>query len=155
MIITAVRDLKYSKEDLSSIDLFVTCKEYGEVPTTLNMVDTEDLHLFATGTFKTVIIDNVEVEEEILIPLEEYCKTLEIADYSKPIITEEQRIASIKVKANEIIETQYPLFKQLNLIRLGGVKLEVMTVFIDRIRAISNLAETNKTPVEQINWEIK
>lgn len=86
MIITAVRDLKYSKADNSTIDLFVTCKEYGEVPTTLNMVDTEDLHLFATGTFKTVIIDAKEVQEEILIPLEEYCKTLQIAAYVKPEI---------------------------------------------------------------------
>lgn len=84
MKFTNVRDLKYSKADNSLIDLFATCQEFGEIPMTLNIVDTEDNHYFATGTFETVIENEVEVEKEILIPLEEYCKTLEIAPYVEP-----------------------------------------------------------------------
>ena len=50
-----------------------TCKEYGEIPMTLNLVDTEDLHTF---------VDEAGNET----PLEEYCKTLEIAPYVEPKI---------------------------------------------------------------------
>lgn len=77
MVFTNIRDLKYVTADNSFIDLFATCEEYGEIPMTLNLVDTEDLHYFATGTFD-------EDKNEILIPLEEYCKTLEIAPYVEP-----------------------------------------------------------------------
>ena len=71
MKFTKVRDLKYSAADKSIIDLFVTCEEYGEIPMTLNIVDTEDLHTFAKP-------DGTEV------PLEQYCKTLEIGAYIEP-----------------------------------------------------------------------
>lgn len=84
MKFTNVRDLKYSKADNSLIDLFATCQEFGEIPMTLNIVDTEDNHYFATGTFETVIENEVEVEKEVLIPLEEYCKTLNITPYIEP-----------------------------------------------------------------------
>lgn len=77
MIFTNIKNLKYVTEDTSRIDLLATCKEYGEIPMTLNLVDTEDLHMYATGTFD-------ENQNEILIPLEEYCKTLDIAPYIKP-----------------------------------------------------------------------
>jgi hypothetical protein len=79
MIFTEIRNLKYITENKSHIDLFAICEEYGEIPMTLNLVDTEDLHYFATGTFD-------EDKNEILIPLEEYCKTLEIAPYVEPEI---------------------------------------------------------------------
>jgi hypothetical protein len=62
-----IRDLKYVTADNSHIDLLATCEEYGEIPMTLNLVDTEDLHTFFDG------------ENEY--PLEEYCKTLKIAPY--------------------------------------------------------------------------
>ncbi len=84
MKFTNIRDLKYSKADNSTIDLFATCQEFGEIPMTLNIVDTEDNHHFATGTFETVIENEVEVEKEVLIPLEEYCKTLNIDPYIEP-----------------------------------------------------------------------
>ena len=71
MKFTNIRDLKYSKADNSTIDLFATCEEFGEIPMTLNLVDTEDLHTFVKP-------DGTEV------PLEQYCKTLEIADYIEP-----------------------------------------------------------------------
>lgn len=72
-----IKDLKYVTEDNSFIDLKATCEEYGEIPMTLNLADTEDLHMYVTGTFD-------ENQNEILIPLEEYCKTLDIAPYVKP-----------------------------------------------------------------------
>lgn len=84
MNFTNIKNLKYSKADNSMIDILATCAEYGEIPMTLNILDTEDLHHFATGTFETVIENDIEVEKEILIPLEEYCKTLQIAAYVEP-----------------------------------------------------------------------
>lgn len=71
MKFTNIRDLKYVTADNSFIDLFATCKEYGEIPMTLNLVDTEDLHIFVDKDGKEY-------------PLEEYCKTLEIAPYVEP-----------------------------------------------------------------------
>lgn len=71
MIFTNIKDLKYVTANNSHIDLFATCKEYGEIPMTLNLVDTEDLHTFVDKDGKEY-------------PLEEYCKTLEIAPYVEP-----------------------------------------------------------------------
>ena len=62
--------LKYSSEDNSTIDLFATCKEYGEIPMTLNIVDTEDLHEYFDG--------------KDFNKLEEYCKKQSIEKYVKP-----------------------------------------------------------------------
>lgn len=70
MKFTNIRDLKYSKADNSFIDLLATCKEYGEIPMTLNLVATEDLHTYFDGTKE--------------YPLEEYCKTQNIAEYIAP-----------------------------------------------------------------------
>lgn len=105
-----IKDLKYSKADNSTIDLLATCKEYGEIPMTLNIVDTEDNHHFSTGKFeiimenkmvseKQIILEDgiekeievlvekkVETQKEILIPLEKYCKTLKISPYVEPIL---------------------------------------------------------------------
>lgn len=124
MIFTNVRDLLYVKADKSCIDLFATCKEYGEIPMTLNLVDTEDYHHFATGKFKTTIekqkvlekqfiledeiakeveiwVDkDVEVKTEILIPLEEYCKTLKIAPFEGPGIKVLQDMKLLELKNN-------------------------------------------------------
>ena len=71
MKFTNIRNLKYVVADSSIIDLFATCQEYGEIPMTLNLVDTEDLHTFVKP-------DSTEV------PLEQHCKTLEIWDYIEP-----------------------------------------------------------------------
>lgn len=73
-------------------------------------------------------------------------------DFRTEIEIEESRILSIKAKANEIIESIYPTFKQLNIIRLGGNDLIEMGNFIDSIRTISNKAELNGTALEDINW---
>ena len=71
MKFTNIRNLKYVTADNSFIDLLATCKEYGEIPMTLNLVDTEDLHTFVEP-------DGIEVL------LEQYCKTLEIGAYIEP-----------------------------------------------------------------------
>ena len=71
MKFTNIIDLRYVTADKARIDLFATCEEYGEIPMTLNLVDTEDLHTFVKP-------DGTEV------PLEQYCKTLEIAPYVEP-----------------------------------------------------------------------
>ena len=68
------------------------------------------------------------------------------------IDTEEQRIKSIKAKAAELIRNKYPDYKQLNIIRVGGVELEEMTAYIDGIRAISNEAEESEVKVEDMQW---
>jgi hypothetical protein len=67
-----IRDLKYVTANNSHIDLYATCKEYGEIPMTLNLVDIEDIHTY---------ID----EDGIETPLEAYCKTLKIAPYVEPL----------------------------------------------------------------------
>ena len=66
-----IRNLKYINADKSMIDLFATCQEYGEIPMTLNLVDTEDIHTFVKA-------DGSEM------PLEVYCKTQTIAPYIEP-----------------------------------------------------------------------
>ena len=71
MKFTIIRDLKYVTANKSMIDLFATCEEYGEIPMTLNLVDTEDIHTFVNP-------DGTEV------PLEQYCNTLEIGAYIEP-----------------------------------------------------------------------
>jgi hypothetical protein len=96
MKVKKVRDLKYSAADKSRIDLFVTCDAFGEIATTLNIVDTEDLHHFATGIF------DLKTKQEILIPLEEYCMTQKIANYTDPLTLEEKIQVAISELKNNI-----------------------------------------------------
>lgn len=151
MIFTEIRNLKYVTADNSFIDLFATCEEYGEIPMTLNLVDTEDLHAFATGKFevvlekqivleKKIILEDeiekeievsiekeVEVQKEIFIPLEQYCKTLKIAPYvvPKPVV---------------IIPSQITM-RQTRLYLLS----------IDLLDEVENIVSQNKA--WQIEWE--
>ena len=66
---------------------------------------------------------------------------------------EAQRIQAIKQKASELISSKYPDYKQLNIIRVGGAELEVMTAYIDSIRKISNKAEQDGIKVEDVQWQ--
>lgn len=115
---------------------------------------------YADDIHSSIPINCIEVEDEIwqeALKINANCYEngkFIFKDFRTVKEIEEQRITLIKSKANEIIEEKYPLFKQLNIIRVGGDELKIMTNFIDGIRKISNDAETNKTPVEQINWEI-
>ena len=63
-------------------------------------------------------------------------------------------IIKIKAKANELINSKYPSYKQLNIIRNGGKELEIMALEIDRIRAISNEAEIEGTALKDIDWGV-
>lgn len=88
MIVTNIKNLKYSKADNSTIDLLASCEEYGEIPMTLNITDTEDLHVYFDG------------ENEF--PLEEYCMTQEIANYTDPISFKEKIQVAISLLKNNI-----------------------------------------------------
>lgn len=100
-----IKDLKYITADNSHIDLFATCEEYGEIPMTLNLVDTEDLHTF---------VDEYGNEFQ----LEEYCKNLEIAPYVEPEI--------VVVVPNSITMRQARLYL-LNKESLDNVEMLVST----------------------------
>ena len=67
-------------------------------------------------------------------------------------------IIKIKIKAGDIVESKYPLYKQLNITNLlDGYTQEDKTKmidFINSIRAISNKAELEGTALEDIDWEI-
>ena len=101
---------------------------------------------------------NIEVEDKVwkeAIDINANCYedgVFIIKDFRTAIEIEECRILSIKAKANEIIESIYPTFKQLNIIRLSSNDLIEMGNFIDSIRTISNKAELNGTALEDINW---
>lgn len=145
MKFTIIRDLKYITANNSMIDLLATCEEYGEIPMTLNLVGTEDLHTFVKP-------DGTE------IPLEEYCKTQSIIpfdtkSYNKQI--EQNRINAINLKAKSIILEKYPLEKQSSaqLGIYGEVYLSEMKTFISNIIRISNEAEANGIKLEDILWQ--
>ena len=70
MKFTKVRDLKYSSANSSTIDLLATCSEYGEIPITLNIVDTQAFHPF--------------FDVDTWVPLDAYCHMQEIAPYVAP-----------------------------------------------------------------------
>lgn len=94
---------------------------------------------------------------------EEYKQWLSEGNIPEPEFTKEelnqQRISLIKRKCGDIIESKYPLFKQLNITNLlDGYTQEDKTKmidFINSIRAISNKAELEGTALENIDWGIK
>ena len=78
-----------------------------------------------------------------------------VKDFRTDEEIEAQRIASIKVKANELIEEKYPLYKQNNIL-MSGITADIanMNQYITNIRNTSNEAETNGTALKDINWGI-
>ena len=66
---------------------------------------------------------------------------------------EEERVASIKSKAEELITTKYSIIWQLNHPRLDEAYKDDYA-YIDSIRDISNEAESNGTALEDINWGV-
>lgn len=146
MKFTNIRDLKYITANNSMIDLLATCEEYGEIPMTLNLVDTEDIHTFVKP-------DGTE------IPLEEYCKTLEIAPFDTEAYNkqkEQDRINAINSKVNQIIESKYPLYKQNNIIRLATPytqqDLTDMSLWIDSKRDIFHNAVEQGLQPDEVIW---
>lgn len=84
----------------------------------------------------------------------------EVMEITNPPLSEKEieakRISSINLKAGEIIEAKYPIYKQLNITNLlapyTDQDKEQMKVFIDGIRKIANDSIDNKTALEDINW---
>lgn len=67
---------------------------------------------------------------------------------------EEQRISSIKAKAEELITAKYSIIWQLNHPRLDETYKDDYA-YIDRIRDISNEAEINGALLEDIDWTLQ
>lgn len=61
----------------------------------------------------------------------------------------------IKAKANKEIEEKYPNFRQRNILMSQDTSaISEMNNFIVKIRNISNSAENNGIPLEDIDWSI-
>jgi len=91
MNFTKIRDLRYSKLDKSRIDLFVTCEKYGEIPITLNIVNTEDIHTFVK-------------EDGSKIGLKEYCLSQEIKKYEENILSEQEQQEIFREERNNLLQ---------------------------------------------------
>ena len=100
MRFTNIKDLKYVTANNSHIDLLATCKEHGEIPMTLNLVDTEDLHTY---------ID----EDGNETPLEEYCKTQAIALYVEPIVSQGQIESEFRQTRDSLLNTVVDHYQKL------------------------------------------
>lgn len=79
--------------------------------------------------------------------------TFEKVDWRTVEDTEKERISSIKAKAEQLITAKYSIIWQLNHPRLDESYKDDYA-YIDRIRDISNLAETKGTKLEDINWGV-
>lgn len=68
------------------------------------------------------------------------------------------RIQQIESKCNEVIESVYPIYKQINITNLltpyTEEDRETMKAFIDSKRAICHKAIADGTKIEDINWEV-
>ena len=103
---------------------------------------------------------NIEVSNAKWIEAQSFNKVIingenisfDIVDWRTPEELDIQRIQVIKSKAGELINSKYPDYKQLNIIRIGGAELDEMTAYIDSIREISNKAEQDGTKAEDIQW---
>ena len=52
-----------------------------------------------------------------------------------------------------MINSKYPDYKQLNIIRICGAELEAMSAYIDSIREISNKDEQDGIKVDDVQWQ--
>ena len=138
MKFTNIKDLKYSKADNSFIDLLATCEEYGEMPMTLNLVDIEDLHTFVKS-------DGIEV------PLEQYCKTLEIGAYIEPkpviiipqVITMRQaRIQLLEVGLLDDVEALVTLDRKSQIEWEYASEVYKQSPLIEAVKGVLNLTDT-------------
>lgn len=77
----------------------------------------------------------------------------------------ENEINTVKInkRTNEIIESKYPLYKQLNVrgkllkdeatgTYYNDTDIEIMDMFIDTARGIAKTAKANGTQPEDIDW---
>ena len=137
MKFTKIRDLKYVTANNSMIDLLVTCEEYGEIPMTLNLVDTEDIHTFVKA-------DGSEV------PLEQYCKTLEIEAYIEPepiiiipqVITMRQaRLQLLEVGLLDDVEALVALDRKSQIEWEYASEVYIQSPLIESVKSALNLTD--------------
>ena len=138
MKFTNIRNLKYVVADKSTVDLFATCEEYGEIPMTLKLVDTEDLHTFVKP-------DGTEV------PLEQYCKTLEIGAYIEPepiiiipqVITMRQaRLQLLEVGLLDDVEALVALDRKSQIEWEYASEVYKQSPLIESVKGALNLTDT-------------
>ncbi len=138
MKFTNVEDLKYVTADKAKIDLFATCEEYGEIPMTLNLVDTEDIHTFVKP-------DGTEA------PLEQYCKTLEIGAYIEPepiiiipqVITMRQaRLQLLEVELLDDVEALVALDRKSQIEWEYASEVYRQSQLIESVKGALNLTDT-------------
>ena len=138
MKFTNVKDLKYVTANKAIIDLFATCEEYGEIPMTLNLMDTEDLHTFVKP-------DGTEV------PLEQYCKTLEIGAYTEPepiiiipeVITMRQaRLQLLEVGLLDDVEALVALDRKSQIEWEYASEVYKQSQLVEAIKGSLNLTDT-------------
>ena len=79
-----------------------------------------------------------------------------VYEINNPTLTEEQRIQQIESKCNQVIESVYPIYKQINITNLLTPYTEqdrdVMKSFIDSKRAICHKAIADGTKAEDVDF---
>lgn len=94
---------------------------------------------------------NEHFTEEVRNNFKEYLE-------SKRDLTEEERnrVLALKTKAGNIIDSKYPIWKQLNIMREGSEQdNKDMNEFISKVRALSNQAEKDGLHLNQVDWDIQ
>ena len=99
---------------------------------------------------------DTKLDKEQLKIIDEISKAFVYPDENETLKEiEGQRILSIKSKAKELIEKQYPIYKQNNILMSGiSVDIKAMNDYIFGIRVISNEAEANGISLENIDWKL-
>jgi hypothetical protein len=121
-------------------------------------IEDENNHRTLLSPSDECLIEDEELQEFIKTTFtpEIKAKHKEYIDSLKPSKEEENknRIQSLKDKANAIIVAKYPYWKQLNIMREGGTKLEDMETYISKVQTLSNQAEEEGLWSNQVDWTI-
>ena len=79
-----------------------------------------------------------------------------VYEVNNPPLTEEKRVQQIEAKCNQVIESIYPIYKQINITNLLTPYTEddrdVMKAFIDSKRAICHKAIDDGTKPEDVDF---
>lgn len=127
-------------------DVVIHCESFGDSDEYQELLRQRlvEFEVVATQELEDILQEQVSKRH---IPTEE-----EIAEELRK--QEEYRVQSIKLTAQSLILSKYPLEKQssANLGLYGEVYLQEMKDYIANIIRISNEAELNGTKVEDIQW---
>ena len=108
---------------------------------------------------KITYLGAIKDEHTLLIPKQfdewDYVQNKWIENIEKK---ETQRIQQIESKCNQVIESIYPIYKQINITNLltpyTVEDRDVMKAYIDSKRAICHKAIADGTKPEEVNWEV-